>query len=106
MRKDYLSILATSVPSAQVCSQAGDIPKMKRNQIMKSFSSLLLLIKSWLCQANINDWEPKHFQDGEDIGQAGQGSSDCDGDVAEGADSGEKADFEECCCCVFRLYSL
>jgi len=61
-------------------------------RIMESSSSLLLLLKCWSHQADIDDWEQKHFEGGEDFGQ---GSSDCDGDVAEGADSGDEADLEE-----------
>jgi hypothetical protein len=44
---------------------------------------------------DIDDWAQKHFEGGEDFGQAGLGSSDCDRHVAEGADSGEEADLEE-----------
>jgi len=94
MAKDYLSIPATSVPSDQVFSQAGDIITKKTNRIMETSSSLLLFT-SRLCQADIDDCEQKHFEGGEDFGRAGQGSSDCDGHVAEGADSGEEADLEE-----------
>jgi hypothetical protein len=95
MQKDYLLIPATSVPSEQVFSQAGDIITKKRNQIMETSSSLLFLLKSWLLQADIDDWEQEHFEDGEDFGQAGHSSSDYNGDVAEGADSREEADLEE-----------
>jgi len=84
-----------NVASERVITQAGDIITKKRNWIMETSSSLLLLLKSWLHQADIDDWEQKHFEGGEDFGQAGQGCSDCDGDVAEGADSGEEADLEE-----------
>jgi len=62
---------------------------------METSRSLLLLLDSWLRQADIDDWEQKHFEGGEDFGRACQGSSDCDGDVAEGAESGEEADLEK-----------
>jgi hypothetical protein len=62
---------------------------------METSSRLLLLLKSWLRQADIDHWEQKHFECREDYGRAGQGSSDCDEDVAECAYSGEEADLKE-----------
>jgi len=67
----------------------------KRHRIMEPSSNRLSPLRSWLCQVHIDDWEQKHFDGGEDFERAGQGSSDCDVDVAEGADSGEEADLEE-----------
>lgn len=57
MAQDYLAVPASSVPSEQIFSQAGDIITKKRNRMLDTSCSSLLLIKSWMKQPEIELWE-------------------------------------------------
>lgn len=55
--RDYMSIPASSVPSEQLFSRAGDIITKKRNRLLNTSSSALLLVKSWLRWPEVEQWE-------------------------------------------------
>jgi hypothetical protein len=57
MARDYMSVPASSVPSEQLFSPAGDIITKKRNRLLDSSSSALLLVKSWLGWPEVEEWE-------------------------------------------------
>jgi hypothetical protein len=57
MARDFLAIPASSVPSEQLFSQAGDVITKKRNPLLDQSSSAVLLLKSWLNQKTVDDWE-------------------------------------------------
>jgi len=48
---------ASSVPAERLFSQAGDLITKKRNRILESSSSALLLLKSWLRQPDLEELE-------------------------------------------------
>jgi hypothetical protein len=54
--RDYMSIPASSAPSEQLFSRAGDIISKKRNRLVES-SGPLLLVKSWLHWPEVEEWE-------------------------------------------------
>lgn len=57
MARNYMSVPASSVPSEQLFSRAGDIITKKRNLLLDSSSSALLLVKSWLGCPEVEKWE-------------------------------------------------
>lgn len=65
MAKDYLSAPASSVPSEQIFSLAGDIITKKRNKLLEGSCSSLLLLKSWLKDPELEDWELSMCEAGE-----------------------------------------
>lgn len=57
MARDHMAVPASSAPSEQLFSRAGDVITKKRNRMLESSCSSILLIKSWLGQPNIEVWE-------------------------------------------------
>jgi hypothetical protein len=57
MARDYMSVPASSIPSEQLFSRAGDIITKKRNRLLDSSSGSLLLVKSWLGWPEVEQWE-------------------------------------------------
>ena len=49
MARDYLAIPASSVPSEQVFSRAGDIISKKRNHLEGVTIAVLMCLQSWFC---------------------------------------------------------
>jgi hypothetical protein len=66
MARDFLAIPASSVPSEQLFSQAGDVITKKRNRLLEQSSSAVLLLKSWLNQKTVDDWEVYGVYGGDD----------------------------------------
>jgi hypothetical protein len=54
MARDYISITATSVPSEQLFSRAGDIITKKWKCMLESSCNTVLLVKSWLGQEEVD----------------------------------------------------
>jgi hypothetical protein len=53
MAFDLLAIPATSVPSEQVFSKAGDLITKRRNRLSKKNIRILMLLEAWLKFLNI-----------------------------------------------------
>jgi hypothetical protein len=57
MGRDFLIIPASSVPSEQLFSQAGDVITKKWNRLLGQSSCAVLLLKGWLNEKRGDDWE-------------------------------------------------
>lgn len=78
---DYLSIPASSVPSEHLFSRAGDIITKKRNRLLDTSCSALLLVKSWLSFPEVEQWEldnEEEVEEGHEAELQGQAYSDSD----------------------------
>jgi hypothetical protein len=97
MARDYMSITATSVPSEQLFSRAGDIITKKRNRMLESSCNAVLLVKSWLGQEDVDLWELEAESDLEGTGPV-SGEIDYEADMvsayAADMDSDEESDLD------------
>lgn len=82
MARDYMSVPASSVPSEQLFSRASDIITKKRNRLLDTSSSSILLVKSWLGWPEIEKWEIEHERRMETLLDDSE-----DGDIESNADN-------------------
>lgn len=81
MARDHMAIPASSVPSEQLFSRAGDVITKKRNRMLEGSCSSILLIKSWLGQPSIELWEQDMNTEWEDRhGDASDADIDTEGE--------------------------